>query len=103
MPTKKEKSSFIEQFKALKNLFPFFKMVWNTSKTLTALNVLLRLLKSVLPLIVLAVGKEIIDEVLFLIEKNSDDLSNLWFWVVIELALAILSEIMNITGAGWIY
>jgi len=95
MPTKKEKSSFIEQFKALKNLFPFFKMVWNTSKTLTALNVLLRLLKSVLPLIVLAVGKEIIDEVLFLIEKNSDDLSNLWFWVAIELALAILSEIMN--------
>lgn len=95
MSTKKEKSSFIEQFRALKNLIPFFNMVWNTSKSLTALNVLLRILKSILPLIILAVGKEIIDEVLLLIANSSDDMSNLWFWVALELGLAIFSEIMN--------
>ncbi len=95
MSTKKEKSSFKQQFKALKNLGPFFNLVWETDKTLTTFNVVLRILKSFLPLIMLAIGKEIIDEVIHLIDTGGTDRSTLWFWVSLELACAVISELLN--------
>ncbi|MEL6988762.1 MAG: hypothetical protein AAGK97_13185, partial [Bacteroidota bacterium] len=54
-PTKsdKNKMSFAKSFAAWKYLIPFFKMVWDTSKTLTLVNLLSRLLKAGLPLAML--------------------------------------------------
>jgi len=95
MIPKKEKSSFKQQFAALKNLVPFFKMVWATDKGMTVANVILRIIKSFIPLLMLYVGKEIVDEVIHLINIGSDDKSNIWFWLGIELGLAVLSEVMN--------
>ncbi len=95
MKAKKEKSSFKHQFAALKNLIPFFKMVWATDRGMTIANVLLRLIKSFIPLLMLYVGKEIVDEVIHLINIGSDDKSNIWFWLGLELGLAVFSEVMN--------
>jgi len=53
MISKKEKSSFKDQFTALKNLIPFFKMVWATNKGMMIANIFLRLIKSVIPLLML--------------------------------------------------
>ena len=96
--TKRKKAkevSFKDQFAALKNLPPFFKLIWETNKWLALTNVLLRLLKSAIPLAVLWVGKEIIDEVIRLIDAAEKEMSYLWLMVGLELALAVLSELLN--------
>ena len=91
----KDKISFNEQFTALKNLPPFFKLIWETNKGMAFGNAFLRLLKSAIPLAMLWVGKEIIDEVIRLITAADKDLNFLWLMVGLELGLAILSEFLN--------
>src|SRR6187431_441417 len=53
-----------ERFGALRNLPPFLKLIWRTSSRLTTASVLLRLVRALLPVVTLYVGKLIIDEVL---------------------------------------
>jgi len=92
---KEDKTSFKDQFSALKNLGPFFNMIWDTSKSMTIANVLMRLIKSAFPLAMLYVGKEIIDEVIGLINTPGGDTTYLWWMVGLELSLAVLSDIIN--------
>ncbi|MDG1296706.1 MAG: ABC transporter ATP-binding protein [Saprospiraceae bacterium] len=90
------KKRFKNQFSSYKNLIPFFKMIWATSKRYATLNIVLRVIKATLPLSMLYVGKEIIDTVLDLISDSpSLDTSLLWTYLGIELGLAIISEILN--------
>ncbi|SIT89355.1 ABC transporter ATP-binding protein [Pontibacter indicus] len=91
-----DKKSFREQVGALKNLPKFFRLIWHTSPGMTIGNVLLRLVKSAIPLAMLYVGKLIIDEVIGLIGATGErDLSFLWLLVAAELGLAILSDVFN--------
>src|SRR5690554_3762889 len=55
--------TFRERFGALRNLPPFLKLVWQTSRALTIGTLVLRLVRAVLPVVTLYVGKLIIDEV----------------------------------------
>jgi len=66
--------------------------VWETSPPLVLSGVLLRLLRALLPLATLWVAKLIIDAVV-----NRSGL--LWQWVGVELALAILSDILGRANA----
>ena len=91
---KQEDLSYKQQFSALRNLPRFFKMIWDASPQMAIANALLRLLKSAVPLLMLYIGKEIIDEVLALIEQPGD-MRQLWIWVGLEFGLAIVSELMN--------
>lgn len=59
------------------------------------LNILLRIIKAAIPLAVLYVGKEIIDEVIRLIDISDGDTTYLWTMVAIELGLAVASELLN--------
>jgi ATP-binding cassette subfamily B protein len=101
-PTK----SWTERFGALRNLPPFLKLIWNTSPSLTAGDVLLRLLRALLPVATLYVGKLIIDEVVRLASSATApaDLSSalasgllhrLGALLLIELALAILADVLG--------
>jgi len=90
-----ENYSFKDQFAALKNLRPFFVMIWQTSKLFTIGNALLRLVKSAIPLATLYVGKEIIDTIILLINEDGGSQEYLWLMVGIELGLAVLSDILN--------
>ena len=93
----KESKSLKEQFAALGNLRPFFQLIWQTDKRLALGNMMLRLVKSVIPLLMLYVGKEIIDEVVRLIDL-SDPMSEaryLWTLLGIELGLAIFSDLIS--------
>ncbi len=55
-----------ERFGALRNLPPFLRLVWQTSPALTLGTLLLRLVRAVLPVATLFIGKLIIDEVISL-------------------------------------
>ncbi|MCI5089959.1 ABC transporter ATP-binding protein [Phaeodactylibacter sp.] len=90
-----KKRSFREQFEALRNLPRFFRLIWKASPGMTLVNALLRLLKSAVPLLVLYVGKEIIDSILLLIDGEGTDTTYLWTMVGLEFALAIVSDLMN--------
>ncbi len=94
MAQAKDKLSYRQQFSALKNLPRFFKMIWETSPSMTIGNVALRLIKSAIPLLVLYIGKEIIDEVIHLIDTKGDQ-ERLWMLVGMEFALAIASELIS--------
>ena len=93
--SQKTEQSWREQWEALRHLPPFFRMIWKTSPSLSIANASLRLLKSVLPLALLYVGKEIVDEVIFLIDQPAASQSYVWTLVAIELALAVLSDLLS--------
>ncbi|HEX7154836.1 MAG TPA: ABC transporter ATP-binding protein [Thermoanaerobaculia bacterium] len=101
-PTK----SWTERFGALRNVPPFLELIWKTSPTLTASDLLLRLLRALLPVATLYVGKLIIDEVIRLAGSGSIP-AHLGDWLasglfdrlgallLIELALAILADVLG--------
>ena len=56
-----------QRFDAMRNLRPFLREIWNTSRPLTLAAIGLRLLRALLPIATLYIGKLIIDEAVRLI------------------------------------
>ncbi|GHB63151.1 ABC transporter ATP-binding protein [Persicitalea jodogahamensis] len=86
--------SLRKRFSALQNLPPFFRLVWNTNKPLTIGNVVFRLLKAGIPVVMLYIGKEIIDEVIRLIAEGGSQ-RYLWTMVAAELGLTVFSDLLS--------
>src|SRR5688572_20323521 len=95
-----------ERLGALKNLPPFIRLVWQTSPVLTLVQGVLRLLRALLPVATLYVGKLIIDEVIrlaglpearadFVSLYQSGALDPLAVLVAIELGLALAADILG--------
>ncbi len=97
--TPTEKLTVKERLAAFKNLPLFFKLVWQTSPSLTFLNGFLRLIQSALPLGLLYTGKLIIDQVVLLSRDGNENLSQtlLWRLVVLEFGLTILMTALSRT------
>jgi ATP-binding cassette, subfamily B, bacterial len=98
--------SLRERVGALRNLRPFLLMVWRTSPELTAASLVLRLLRAVIPVITLYVGKLIIDDVVLLVQTpHKPETLRLWLdsgllnWLglllLAEFALAVLADILG--------
>jgi ATP-binding cassette subfamily B protein len=99
-------ASLKERVGALKNLRPFAVMVWRTSPQLMAASLALRLVRALLPVITLYVGKLIIDDVVALVQMpqkpdtflqwlNSGLLNSLGLLLLAEFALAVLADILG--------
>ncbi|SDT54756.1 ATP-binding cassette, subfamily B [Bradyrhizobium canariense] len=98
--------SLKERVGALKNLRPFLTMVWRTSRRLTAGSLVLRLIRAVMPVITLFVGKLIIDNVVTLVQAPHKP-ETIWLWLssgllnrlillfLCEFALAVLADILG--------
>jgi ATP-binding cassette subfamily B protein len=105
-PFKATSKSLKERVGALKNLRPFSVMVWRTSPQLTAASLVLRLVRALLPVITLFVGKLIIDDVVVLVQTPHKP-ETLWQWLnsglldwlglllIAEFALAVLADILG--------
>ena len=91
----KDSTSFKESYQALRFLPPFFRLIWETSKRLTVLNIILRVVKATLPLLLLYVGKLIIDEVILQISAEEAEMQQLYTLLAVEFGLAFLSNILN--------
>ena len=83
-----------ERFGALRNLRPFLRLIWETSPSLTIANIVLRLVRAVLPVALLYVGKLIIDEVILLASRGGET-DRLVMLIAIELGIAVLSDVMG--------
>ena len=64
--TPDSRPSLRERMAALRNLPPFLRQVWQTSPALTLTSLGLRLIRALMPLAMLYVGKLIIDEAVHL-------------------------------------
>lgn len=95
--------TFRERFGALKTLRPFMAMVWQTSPTLTMGLLGLRVLRALLPVVSLYIGKLIIDDVVMLLQlpnrpvtwqgwRESGHLTGIGILLLAEFALAVLSD-----------
>ena len=82
-------------FASLRFIPRFLSRVYHTHPGLFIGNVFLRLLKSLIPITLLWVGKEIIDEVILQVDLDPSDLTRLYWLIGIELLLAILSDVFN--------
>jgi ATP-binding cassette subfamily B protein len=94
------------RFGALRNLPPFIAEIWQTSRWLTCASLSLRLLRALLPVLSLYVGKLIIDEVVALVQSgiSADTLAEAWRshaldtllgWLLLEFGLAVLSDVLG--------
>jgi ATP-binding cassette subfamily B protein len=95
-----------ERLGALRNLPPFLAMVWGSSRGLTATTVAVRLVRALLPVATLFVGKLIIDEVVHLTHLTarpagltgwlgSGLLDRLEALLLAEFALAVASDLLG--------
>ncbi len=91
------KTDLKASFKALKYIPRFFKEIWLINPKMFCTNASLRLLNAFSPVIILWVGKLIIDEIILqtTLDKVDQDFSTLWKYVGIELAVIITSDIIN--------
>src|SRR5690606_17997822 len=104
--TPERRPSLRERFQALRNLPPFLRQIWATSPGLTLATLGLRLVRALMPVVTLYVGKLIIDEVVRLVGAGDgfDSLAAAWrsgvldhlAWLVLaELGLAVLSDLLG--------
>lgn len=101
-----KKPSLRQRFKAMRNLPPFLRQVWQTSRALTLASLGLRLIRALLPVAMLYVGKLIIDTALHLSQHDagfpplgealsSGLLNPLLGLLAMELGLAIASDLLG--------
>ncbi len=95
-----------ERFAALRNLRPFLRSVWETSRSLTIASVALRLVRALLPVATLYVGKLIVDEAVRLVGAgvspegfmalwHAGTLDHLFLLLALEFGLAVLADILG--------
>jgi ATP-binding cassette subfamily B protein len=101
-----QQQSWRERLGALRNLPPFLKLVWRTSPALTLSQSLLRVVRALLPVATLYVGKLIIDEVVLLAQAPpaaedlrqwiaSGLLDRIGWLLALEFGLAVLSDVLG--------
>ena len=93
--SEKKKNNWKEGFQALRYVPRFFTKVWHSAPKLFFLNILLRLLNAASPILLLWVGKLIIDEVILQIGLEEKNLSLLWTYIIIELSIAVSSDLIS--------
>jgi len=101
-PRKKtERISIKDRLVAYKNLPKFCAVVWRTSPSLTFATAFLRIVQALLPILVLWVGKAIIDALINITHSDAPlrDYAwmwdHLWKWVVIEFCIVIVSTFLT--------
>ena len=90
-----EKMSLTGSLSALVHIPRFFKEIWQTNKKLFLLSSFCRLIGAVLPVIILWIGKIIIDEIILQASSQGTNLDRLWMFVAIEFGLVILSDLIS--------
>ncbi|WP_417857822.1 ABC transporter ATP-binding protein [Xanthomarina gelatinilytica] len=93
--TDKDKTSLRDSFKALKTIPRFFKEIYRSSPKLFFVNTFSRLINAFTPVVILWVGKMIIDEIILQVSLENQDFTQLWNLVIIEFCVAVLSDLLG--------
>ena len=88
-------TQWLKSFVSLRYLPRFFSLIYTTSPKHFIFNLFLRLLKSVFPVILLWVGKEIIDEIILHTTTANLAYTRLYWLIGTELGLVIVNDIFS--------
>ena len=89
-----EQISLKDRFTALQSLPRFFKLVWQSGPQMMLANIIVRILRSAIPVAVLYVGKLIIDGIIH-VKDNPSSENFLWQLIALEFGLLILSDALG--------
>ncbi len=92
-------ATWSEKAAAFRYIPQLLRMVWETHRGYTATMILLRIIRSFVPIGSLWIGKLIIDTVVDLADRRADDLSTLWPLVALEVAIVIAGEVLARSSA----
>jgi ATP-binding cassette subfamily B protein len=84
-----------DSFNSLSYIPRFFKEIWQTNKKLFLIATFCRLIAAFLPVVILWIGKIIIDEIIRITSQGDKDFSELWKYVLIEFILVIISDLVS--------
>ena len=94
-----------QRFSAMRNIAPFLREIWGTSKPMTLASIGIRLIRAFLPIATLYIGKLIIDEAVRLLGLGvATDLTDAWqagqldhllLLLGMEFGLAILADLLG--------
>lgn len=90
-----KKTNIKSSFNALVYIPRFFKEIWKVNKKLFLLSAFCRLIGALIPVVILWIGKLIIDEIILQISLENPDYYMLWSYVAAEFALVILSDLIS--------
>ncbi len=82
-------------FKALRYIPRFFREIWGTQPWMFSANLVCRIISALIPIVMLWVGKLIIDEIVTLTGSDLTSYDMLWRYVGLELGLALLSDLLG--------
>ena len=91
--------TWADRRRAMRNLPPFLRMVWETHRGYTAAIVALRLVRAFLPLASLWIGKLIVDTVVRSAQSGRPEWREVATLVALELAVVSLGEVLARGGA----
>ena len=90
-----KKTNIRASFQALRFIPRFFKEIWSVSPLLFNINLVCRLVNAFSPVVILWVGKLIIDEVIAQVAAPQADYGQLWDFVLLEFAITVFADIIN--------
>jgi len=82
-------------FSALKYLPRFFAEIYQSSKSTFVINSICRLLNALSPILILYVGKLLIDEIILQASAEEADFTEVWLYAGIEFGIVIVSDVIN--------
>src|SRR5215470_8008248 len=93
-----ESLTWRERLAALSYILPFVKLVWETHRSFTLAMALLRLLRALMPVATLWLGKLIIDAVVGVL-SGSGAIVRVWKLVALEIGLVVVNEALSRVSA----
>ncbi len=91
--------TWADRVRAMRNLPPFLRMVWETHRGYVAGVAVLRVLRAFVPIATLWVGKLIVDEVVEATRTGVPDWDRITMLVVVEFAIVAAGEVAARTGS----
>jgi len=90
-----QRSAWRRRIKALRNLPPVLRMVWESGRSVVVFGTALRLISALIPLALLAVTRLIIDAVVAHAVRHQALMPRFWWLVALEFGLAALGSLLS--------
>jgi len=91
----KDKTNWRASLRALQFIPAFFKEIRKSGVWMFYINVAFRLINALTPIVILWVGKLIIDEIVIQTAAENTNYNLLWKYVILELGIVVFADIIN--------
>jgi ATP-binding cassette subfamily B protein len=94
-PKAEQPATWRERLRAMRNIPPLLKMVWDTSPMLVTITVFSRLIMALMPVAQLWVAKLIIDQVVHAVSAHSANVQRVWVLLGFEIGMVIVGDLLS--------